>query len=136
VRFAVAARPVLVGFVPGVTAAVSSTDAPALTVEGAAPPVTVGDVGVGGGGGGGGGGVPQSGPGQIQQATPLCDEQVPVLFCEQEYVPSLHRAVGRPHGAELGVEPVQFGGVDCARSGGSSYVTAEATRTSVRMALR
>ena len=41
-------RPVLVGFVPGITVAVSNVVPPATTVFGDAPPVTVGSVGVGG----------------------------------------------------------------------------------------
>src|SRR5438876_274017 len=45
VRSAVTARPVLVGFAPGVTFTVSSVDVPAGTVEGDAAPVPLGFVG-------------------------------------------------------------------------------------------
>jgi hypothetical protein len=49
-----------------------------------------------------------SGPGQIKQDTPPCDEQVPLRFCEQLYVLSLQTAVAVPHEAEIGVGTVQM----------------------------
>jgi len=47
-------------------------------------------------------------PGQIQQLTPPCEEQVPLRFCEQLYVWSLQTAVAVPHEAEIGDDTVQM----------------------------
>ena len=44
-RFAVTARPVLVGFAPGVTVTVNNVESPTLPVSGVAAPIPVGFVG-------------------------------------------------------------------------------------------
>lgn len=49
-----------------------------------------------------------SGPGQIQQLTPWCELHVPLRFCEQLKVPSLHRAVAVPQVAANGLATVQI----------------------------
>src|SRR2546430_16433517 len=49
-----------------------------------------------------------SGPGQMKQLTPPCDEHVPLRFCEQLYVRSLQIAVAVPHEAEMGNVTVQM----------------------------
>jgi hypothetical protein len=47
-------------------------------------------------------------PGQIQQLTPPCDEQVPERFWLQLYVLSRQTAVALPHDAEIGAATVQM----------------------------
>ena len=44
----------------------------------------------------------------MKHDTPLCDEQVPLRFCEQLYVLSLQTAVAVPHDAVIGVGTVQM----------------------------
>ena len=66
----------------------------------------------------------QSAPGQIQQLTPPCDEQVPLRFCEQLYVPSLHLAVAAPQGALVGVQLDPGGGAETTDSVTSNRVSA------------
>jgi len=50
----------------------------------------------------------QSGPGQMKQLTPPCEEHVPERFCEQLYVRSLQIAVAVPHEAAMGDVTVQM----------------------------
>ena len=69
-------------------------------------------------------------PGQIQQLTPPCDEQVPLRFFEQLYVPSLHLAVAVPQAALAGKQLDPGGGAETTDSVKSNRVSA------VRVTLR